>query len=110
VKNLQSTWELRLGPGDYAIEISSPALSASCCQSQRSIRRRAHHSTLSHNQRLQSQGPPSMPYVKHCTVSTWVSGEPKVWVLDGINNVRFSGGPVVAGARPPCRAKDTLPE
>jgi len=36
-----------------------------------------------------------MPYVKHCSVSTLVSGEPRVWVLDGINNAGFSGGPVV---------------
>lgn len=36
-----------------------------------------------------------MPFVKHCTVSSMVSGDPKIWVLDGINNVGFSGGPVI---------------
>jgi hypothetical protein len=41
-----------------------------------------------------------MPFVKHCTVSAFTSGEPnspKIWVLDGINNSGFSGGPVVFG-------------
>jgi hypothetical protein len=40
-----------------------------------------------------------MPYTKHCTISAMASGEPgepKVWVLDGINNAGFSGGPVVS--------------
>jgi hypothetical protein len=36
-----------------------------------------------------------MPFVKHCTVSALVSGAPKVWILDGINNDGFSGGPVI---------------
>jgi hypothetical protein len=37
-----------------------------------------------------------LPYVKHCTVSALVTdGGLKVWVLDGINNEGFSGGPVL---------------
>jgi hypothetical protein len=36
-----------------------------------------------------------MPYVKHCTVSGQKAGEPIFWVLDGINNFGFSGGPVI---------------
>jgi hypothetical protein len=36
-----------------------------------------------------------MPYAKHCTVSTFATEEPKIWVLDGINNAGFSGGPVI---------------
>jgi hypothetical protein len=37
-----------------------------------------------------------MPYVKHCTISALPPKEgPKIWVLDGINNVGFSGGPVI---------------
>jgi len=38
-----------------------------------------------------------MPYTKHCTVSTLNFGEPKIYVLDGINNKGFSGGPVIYG-------------
>lgn len=36
-----------------------------------------------------------MPYVKHCTVSAFTSDDNKFWVLDGINNGGFSGGPVI---------------
>lgn len=36
-----------------------------------------------------------MPYVKHCTVSALFNGEPRVLILDGINNAGFSGGPVI---------------
>jgi hypothetical protein len=41
-----------------------------------------------------------MPFVKHCTVSSFApfasEGEGKrIWVLDGINNAGFSGGPVI---------------
>lgn len=36
-----------------------------------------------------------MPFVKHCTVSALPSEGARVWVLDGINNEGFSGGPVV---------------
>jgi len=36
-----------------------------------------------------------MPYVKHCTVSAFTSEGNKFWVLDGINNGGFSGGPVI---------------
>ena len=35
-----------------------------------------------------------MPYVKHCFVSALFTRENKFWVLDGINNPGFSGGPV----------------
>ncbi|MGB9204751.1 MAG: trypsin-like peptidase domain-containing protein [Terriglobales bacterium] len=36
-----------------------------------------------------------MPFVKHCTVSAMATMEPRIWVLDGINNEGFSGGPVI---------------
>lgn len=37
-----------------------------------------------------------MPFVKHCGVSAMTVAEgPKIWVLDGINNEGFSGGPVI---------------
>jgi hypothetical protein len=36
-----------------------------------------------------------LPYVKHCTVSTFAVGDPRIWVLDGIDNPGFSGGPVI---------------
>lgn len=36
-----------------------------------------------------------MPFIKHCTVSALPNLDPKVWVLDGINNEGFSGGLVV---------------
>ncbi len=35
-----------------------------------------------------------MPYVKHCFVSALMSQGKRFWVLDGINNSGFSGGPV----------------
>lgn len=35
-----------------------------------------------------------MPFVKHCYISAMPSTEPRIWVLDGINNPGFSGGPV----------------
>lgn len=44
-----------------------------------------------------------MPFVKHCTVSAFSSNSPdskKIWVLDGINNEGFSGGPVIFGTGP----------
>lgn len=41
-----------------------------------------------------------MPYVKHCTVSAMATTEPTIWVLDGINNAGFSGGPVIYGTGP----------
>lgn len=34
-------------------------------------------------------------FAKHCTVSGSISDEPKLWILDGINNEGFSGGPVI---------------
>ncbi len=37
-----------------------------------------------------------MPFVKHCYVSAMSSVEPRIWVLDGINNPGFSGGPVIS--------------
>jgi len=37
-----------------------------------------------------------MPFVKHCNVSALSPPtEPRIWVLDGINNDGFSGGPVI---------------
>ncbi len=37
-----------------------------------------------------------MPFIKHCTVSASPEeGLFKIWVLDGINNEGFSGGPVI---------------
>lgn len=36
-----------------------------------------------------------LPYVKHCTVSGEISEPVRLWVLDGINNEGFSGGPVL---------------
>ena len=38
-----------------------------------------------------------MPYVKHCYVSALSTNEKQFWVLDGINNHGFSGGPVTFG-------------
>jgi hypothetical protein len=36
-----------------------------------------------------------MPFVKHCFVSALASqGDKRFWILDGINNAGFSGGPV----------------
>ncbi|MEX2261273.1 MAG: hypothetical protein WD696_04945 [Bryobacteraceae bacterium] len=37
-----------------------------------------------------------MPYIKRCTVSG-MDQETRLWILDGINNVGFSGGPVIVG-------------
>jgi hypothetical protein len=36
-----------------------------------------------------------MPFIKHCTLSGRIAKPQDVWVLDGINNEGFSGGPVV---------------
>ncbi len=42
-----------------------------------------------------------LPYVKHCTPSAEVRDKGLlVWVLDGINNEGFSGGPVLSGTGP----------
>ena len=38
-----------------------------------------------------------LPYIKHCTVSAQINADVKFWVLDGINNEGFSGGPVLFG-------------
>ena len=37
-----------------------------------------------------------MPFIKHCTVSG-MDSESRMWILDGINNPGFSGGPVILG-------------
>ncbi len=37
-----------------------------------------------------------MPFVKHCTVSG-TDTDSRMWILDGINNPGFSGGPVILG-------------
>jgi len=36
-----------------------------------------------------------MPFIKHCTASGLITIPLRFWVLDGINNAGFSGGPVV---------------
>jgi hypothetical protein len=36
-----------------------------------------------------------MPFIKHCTISGQIITPQHIWVLDGINNEGFSGGPVV---------------
>ena len=36
-----------------------------------------------------------LPYIKHCTVSASFNENVNFWVLDGINNEGFSGGPVL---------------
>lgn len=42
-----------------------------------------------------------LPYVKHCTPSAQVREKGlSIWVLDGINNEGFSGGPVLYGTGP----------
>jgi hypothetical protein len=38
-----------------------------------------------------------MPFVKHCTISATIREPERIWVLDGINNGGFSGGPVFFG-------------
>lgn len=37
-----------------------------------------------------------MPFIKHCTVSG-IDSDSQMWILDGINNPGFSGGPVILG-------------
>jgi hypothetical protein len=37
-----------------------------------------------------------LPFVKHCTISAHIVDE-RIWILDGINNGGFSGGPVIFG-------------
>lgn len=37
-----------------------------------------------------------MPYIKRCSVSG-MDAETRLWILDGINNAGFSGGPVIVG-------------
>jgi hypothetical protein len=41
-----------------------------------------------------------MPFIKRCTISGQITSPERVWVLDGINNEGFSGGPVVFGTGP----------
>jgi hypothetical protein len=38
-----------------------------------------------------------LPYIKHCTVSASINEDLHIWILDGINNEGFSGGPVLFG-------------
>ena len=38
------------------------------------------------------------PFIKRCTVSGRITEPQVIWVLDGINNEGFSGGPVVVGS------------
>jgi hypothetical protein len=37
------------------------------------------------------------PFVKHCTISAMIDEPQREWILDGINNSGFSGGPVFFG-------------
>lgn len=41
-----------------------------------------------------------LPYMKHCYISAILSGPPAMYVLDGINNFGFSGGPVLYNTGP----------
>jgi hypothetical protein len=41
-----------------------------------------------------------MPFMKRCTISGRYIAPQNIWVLDGINNLGFSGGPVVFGTGP----------
>jgi hypothetical protein len=41
-----------------------------------------------------------IPFVKHCTVSGEITSPQRIWVLDGIINEGFSGGPVVVETGP----------
>jgi hypothetical protein len=41
-----------------------------------------------------------MPFVKHCTISGEIRSPQVIWILDGINNEGFSGGPVVVDTGP----------
>jgi hypothetical protein len=41
-----------------------------------------------------------MPFIKHCYVSGEIPSPLRIWVLDGINNDGFSGGPVVFDTGP----------
>lgn len=36
-----------------------------------------------------------MPYIKHCYIAGLIDKPVRIWILDGINNDGFSGGPVV---------------
>jgi hypothetical protein len=38
-----------------------------------------------------------MPFVKHCNISALNKEGKTIWILDGINNEGFSGGPVIIG-------------
>jgi hypothetical protein len=48
--------------------------------------------------RLDNDSRYRMPYIKHCYVSGLMLEPIKVFVLDGINNEGFPGGPVIFGA------------
>lgn len=41
-----------------------------------------------------------MPFVKRCIISALAVQPDRIWVLDGINNEGFSGGPVFYGTGP----------
>lgn len=38
-----------------------------------------------------------MPFTKRCAVSAMLRDPQRIWILDGINNIGFSGGPVLSG-------------
>lgn len=39
-----------------------------------------------------------LPFVKHCNISAMSKEDKFIWILDGINNAGFSGGPVIIGS------------
>src|SRR5271166_2245096 len=41
-----------------------------------------------------------MPFIKRCGLSAMLGDPQRIWILDGINNVGFSGGPVLVGTGP----------
>jgi hypothetical protein len=46
--------------------------------------------------KLETGGTYWMPFIKHCTISG-KDKDSQMWILDGINNPGFSGGPVILG-------------
>jgi hypothetical protein len=44
---------------------------------------------------LKDGGVYRMPFIKHCYLSGQINEPQRIWVLDGVNNEGFSGGPVV---------------
>jgi hypothetical protein len=58
-------------------------------------------STLTDAKHLDTKSWLWLPYIKHCTISALLhEKELNIWVLDGINNEGFSGGPVLFATGP----------